>query len=229
MKPIPKFKVVKECINQDNRQRMRPGDIVTLSAFEMGRHLAEGNIEHYQEPVVEVQFVAPPENRMVTEPQKKNTARRMEKKQMKKYLFAILLVLLIGLPSWAGDVGSCTESMEYAADSKLKVIKLTNCTASGTALSWSVRNASKVKGHMLLQVNAYPGTTAPTAASDLNIYDEKGGLIGGTQFADIITTSATETVASTYKPIIWGDFYIQVANNSQAGAITTIWLFFYPL
>ena len=40
-----KFKVVKACIDQDTGKRLEPGDMVeNLSAFERGRHLAEGNI-----------------------------------------------------------------------------------------------------------------------------------------------------------------------------------------
>lgn len=147
---------------------------------------------------------------------------------MKRILMVVLAVLLAA-PSWAGDVGSCTETMEIdQANSRIKVIKLTNCTASGTDLQWSVRNYAKVKGHMLMQVNTYPGGTAPTASSDLYIYDEAGGKIGDTQLENIITTTAQEKKLDS-KPIIWGPFYIDVDNNSQAGAITTIWLFFYPL
>jgi hypothetical protein len=77
-KPIPThFRVLKECWNQDTRQRLKAGDIISgLSAFEVGRNLAEGNIVAHNEPIVprvghviETQMVAAPEIRM--EPEQK--------------------------------------------------------------------------------------------------------------------------------------------------------------
>ena len=39
-----KVKIVKPCINQDTKRRLEPGDVVDdFSAFELGRHFAEGN------------------------------------------------------------------------------------------------------------------------------------------------------------------------------------------
>jgi hypothetical protein len=39
-----KVKIVKPCVNQDTKKRLKPGDIVdNFSAFELGRHFAEGN------------------------------------------------------------------------------------------------------------------------------------------------------------------------------------------
>lgn len=73
-KPIPThFRVLKECWNQDTRQRLKAGDIISgLSEFEVGRNLAEGNIVAHNEPIVprvghviETQIVAPPEIRVV--------------------------------------------------------------------------------------------------------------------------------------------------------------------
>jgi len=39
-----KVKIVKPCVNQDTKKRLEPGDVVNdFSAFELGRHFAEGN------------------------------------------------------------------------------------------------------------------------------------------------------------------------------------------
>lgn len=39
------FKVIKPCIDQDTKRRLKPGEFYTFeSDFEKGRHLAEGNI-----------------------------------------------------------------------------------------------------------------------------------------------------------------------------------------
>ena len=40
-----RFEVLRPCINQDTGRKMKPGETISgLSSFEMGRHLAEGNI-----------------------------------------------------------------------------------------------------------------------------------------------------------------------------------------
>jgi len=39
------FEVVKPCIDQDTKRRLKPGELYTFkSDFEKGRHLAEGNV-----------------------------------------------------------------------------------------------------------------------------------------------------------------------------------------
>ena len=77
-KPVPvNFRVLKECWNQDTRQRLKEGDIISgLSSFEVSRNLAEGNIVAHYDPiiprvgqVVETQMVAPVEIRI--EPEQK--------------------------------------------------------------------------------------------------------------------------------------------------------------
>jgi hypothetical protein len=59
-----KIKIVKPCFDQDNRVRLRPGDVVELGDFERGRHLAEGNAVPYVEEKREAAVVAPPEIRV---------------------------------------------------------------------------------------------------------------------------------------------------------------------
>ena len=40
-----RYKVIKPCVDQDTKQRLKPGDLHNFkSDFEKGRHLAEGNV-----------------------------------------------------------------------------------------------------------------------------------------------------------------------------------------
>ena len=58
------YKVVNKCINQDTKETMYPGDKVkNLSHFELGRHLAEGNIVPINGRSVERAVSDPPEKR----------------------------------------------------------------------------------------------------------------------------------------------------------------------
>jgi len=59
-----KYKVVRGCVNQDNKRLMKIGDIIySMSAFEIGRHLAEGNIVPIPTDEIERAISAPPEVR----------------------------------------------------------------------------------------------------------------------------------------------------------------------
>lgn len=59
-----KFKVVKPCIDQDRKKKLKPGDVVgNLSAFERGRHLAEANIVPVDDREVERAVRKPAERR----------------------------------------------------------------------------------------------------------------------------------------------------------------------
>lgn len=42
-----KIEILKKCINQDNKKRLKPGDILKVSEMEAGRHLAEENARLY--------------------------------------------------------------------------------------------------------------------------------------------------------------------------------------
>ena len=59
-----KVKVVSECIDQDGKRTLNPGEVVDdLSDFERGRHLAEGNVIPFVEREVEKAVKAPTEKR----------------------------------------------------------------------------------------------------------------------------------------------------------------------
>ena len=54
--------IIKECWNQDSKKRLYPGDIVVLSEFEAGRHLAEGNARNIEKrELIETAVNDPPE------------------------------------------------------------------------------------------------------------------------------------------------------------------------
>ncbi len=58
------YEVVQQCINQDTKEKLKPGDIVdNLSNFEIGRHLAEGNIIPVVEKKIKKAIIKPPETR----------------------------------------------------------------------------------------------------------------------------------------------------------------------
>lgn len=68
-----KFKVVKACIDQDNGKKLKPGDVIgNLSAFERGRHLAEGNIAPLDDREVEHAVRKPAEKRKRRRPKTSN-------------------------------------------------------------------------------------------------------------------------------------------------------------
>ena len=59
-----KYKVIRPCIDQDSKKKLQPGDTVhDLSDFEVGRHLAEGNIVPDIGPDIERSVKKPPEKR----------------------------------------------------------------------------------------------------------------------------------------------------------------------
>lgn len=65
-----KLKCVKPGINQDNKKRFRPGQVVMFSEMEASRHLAEGNAN-----VIENQTITPNENRMLNATSKRDKNR----------------------------------------------------------------------------------------------------------------------------------------------------------
>ena len=61
---MARLEIIKHCVNQDTGRLMKPGDIVSdLSAFEIGRHLAEGSAVPFVEKEIERAVAAPPEKR----------------------------------------------------------------------------------------------------------------------------------------------------------------------
>lgn len=67
-----KYKVIKPCVDQDTKKKLDPGDSWSPSSeFEMGRHLAEGNIVPIDDRVIE---------RAVNEPQETRKKRGRQKR-----------------------------------------------------------------------------------------------------------------------------------------------------
>ena len=84
-----------------------------------------------------------------------------------------------------------------------------------------------IRGLKLYSVKAYPGSTAPTDATDLTITDEFGvDLLGtkGTNFID--ATSKTWIPAGpenySFPALITGNITVNISNNAVKSAVTTI-------
>lgn len=84
-----------------------------------------------------------------------------------------------------------------------------------------------IRGMKLYSVKAYPGSTAPTDATDATITDAYGiDLLGGKGTNLIDATSKTWIMAGppdSYMPaLITGNITLTITNNSVASAVTTI-------
>jgi len=74
-----KVQIVTPCINQDDKKRLRTGQIVNLSEMEASRHLAEGNAKIPLRKVnrpIETQMTTPLENRGIVNAQTKRDKNR---------------------------------------------------------------------------------------------------------------------------------------------------------
>ena len=84
-----------------------------------------------------------------------------------------------------------------------------------------------IRGLKLYSVKAYPGTTAPTDATDLTITDEFGvDLLGGKGANLIDATSKTWVPAGpagyAFPALITGNITVTITNNAVVSAVTTI-------
>lgn len=52
---MPRLEFIKDCINQDTKEQLHPGDVREVSDFEAGRHLAEGNAKLFEAPAREAE------------------------------------------------------------------------------------------------------------------------------------------------------------------------------
>ena len=88
-------------------------------------------------------------------------------------------------------------------------------------------NLFDIRGMKIYSVKAYPGTTAPTDATDLTLTDEYGiDLLGG-KGADLIDATTKTFIPSgpgafAQPALITGNVTINITNNSVASAVTTI-------
>jgi len=87
--------------------------------------------------------------------------------------------------------------------------------------------AYDIRGLKLYSVKAYPGTTAPTDATDATITDEHGVDLLGTKGTNLIdATSKTWIPAGpegyAFPALITGNITLTITNNLVDGAITTV-------
>ena len=84
-----------------------------------------------------------------------------------------------------------------------------------------------IRGLKIYSVKAYPGTTAPTDATDVTITDEFGiDLLGG-KGADLVDATTKTFIPSgpgafAQPALITGNITINITNNAVAEAVTTI-------
>ena len=110
----------------------------------------------------------------------------------------------------------------------LRVLKFTWLATAGGAFEKSLPGV--VVGR-LLQIQAFPGGTPPTALSDLAIFDQNdssqadGLVTAAGDGADLITTSYKKKAISAPQPIVDGTLRFQITNNVAANSTGTILVF----
>jgi len=156
-----------------------------------------------------------------------------------KKLILLLVIVCLSLPFQAmATTGSITgvSSKIYDINGTFKYIKvLLTCTADVSAHTYpaTVINdlvTDKIVGMSLYTVGTYPGSTAPTDATDLTITQDT---------IDILDTKGVNLIDATTKEITWagsstqdfavpivGDITANITNNSVDSAVSYIVLIF---
>jgi hypothetical protein len=88
-------------------------------------------------------------------------------------------------------------------------------------------NSFDIRGMKLYSVKAYPGTTAPTDATDATITDEFGIDILGGKGSDLIDATTKTFIPSgpgafAQPALITGNITLNITSNSVESAVTTI-------
>lgn len=128
----------------------------------------------------------------------------------------------MGRPSIAKLVLTCTAS---STDASYPATVINPLAVTADSRTFDIR------GLKLYSVKAYPGSTAPTDATDLTITDEYGvDLLGGKGTDVIDSTSKTWTLvgpSGSYSPaLITGNITVTITNNAVNSAVTTLILEF---
>ena len=160
-----------------------------------------------------------------------------------KHLIIILSILLAAVSAQAA--GTCVESGTnptyiYTAEGyragSIVTLLCTHHTDNSLSAAVAASTMAKLAGKYVFLIKSYPGTTAPTDATDLSIVDSDGlSLIGvadnGLNFIDATSTKATLFYNATlgtnmyYMPVAGEAWTISTANNAVASA--TFYLKFY--
>ena len=147
---------------------------------------------------------------------------------MKKLIVFVVISLFFISASFAAvaDVGTCTESIDSDPSSNLKIL-IVDCTAAVGDIVRTLTSAVGLQRHMLMQVDIKP-IVLPTATSDLYIYNDNGIDAAAGQLVDKVTTTSTQVIMSD-KPILFGNWRIDLDNNAVAGARIIFKFYLYKL
>lgn len=163
-------------------------------------------------------------------------------KRLITIISALLLACVFAVESRAA--GTCVESGTNPTGiydgnqlrGEVVTLLCTHHTDNSLSAAVSASTMAKLAGKYVFAVKSYPGTTAPTDATDLSIVDSDGlSLLGvadnGLNFIDATSTLATTFYNShigtnTYwMPVTGETWTISTANNAVASA--TFYLKFY--
>lgn len=117
---------------------------------------------------------------------------------------------------------TCTAGAAGDANAaKYPATVLNTLAVDGDGVSFDIR------GLKLYAVKAYPGTTAPTDASDVTITDEFGVDLLGGKGADLVDATTKTYIpagpgAFAQPALITGNITLNITSNEVAGAVTTI-------
>lgn len=153
---------------------------------------------------------------------------------MKKLILSILTALLLfAIPALA-DTGTCTisfraETGANATYGTYKMLITGTATAAGAlACTVDATNMAKLSGKFFYITTIYPGSVAPTDASDLAITDSRGlslvtATVNGINAVDAttVTQALTEGPGIDHYQIVHEEYALTytVTNNIVAGAI----------
>ena len=143
-----------------------------------------------------------------------------------KKLIVFVVISLFCLPALAADVGTCTERIDSSSSSLVKVL-IVDCTAAVGDVVRTLTSSTELQRHMLMQVDILP-ITLPTATSDLYIYNDNGSDAAGGELVDKVTTTPTQVIMQS-KPILFGNWRIDLDNNAVAGARIIFKFYLYKL
>lgn len=118
---------------------------------------------------------------------------------MIKKLFLILVFVLISSQVWAA--GACVENTSGAYNGSDIRWKTYTCTADAAAGTYATLTITGFVGYYLYTIETWPGTTAPTDASDYTLLDAtksiSDDLMGGEGANGIDATTAITRIPAT--------------------------------
>ncbi len=109
---------------------------------------------------------------------------------MKKLFFAVILVFMMTQPVWSA--GACVQSPLSSDSEYIMMVKLV-CTADAAAATYPVAtfvNLSQIKGWYWKHLKIAPGSTGPTADSDVTFTEVLDAATG----QDLLQTRGTNLI-----------------------------------